>query len=697
MRSLGRSAFSLMFLFTAACGGGQNSSTTQEESVSSNIEGASMVTCSSDLECTSGSVCVGGVCEYAFDQHDPNADVGADSGASCADLYVAVSDCYGVYYDCVSVCEDQACADSCVADYDGCFNHEVSLGSEQGQSEFDAVRSCEEEVYPPCYDEGGEVYENCTQGCATQNCADGCADQANTYLSDCLIEGCFDAYSDCGVLTDASDSDSGSNGSNDGSSNGSGGSNEEVVFTCSELYECEDSCDGNQTCGQNCYDHGSDQAQSQWTTLIQCGQIYCDGNVVDAQEYRMCLQQMCPSQYNTCFSETSTGGGSGGGGGSSGSTGTGGYGTDTCGEGYGCIQSCYDTSFDENSFYACVDVCYNNMSTEAIGLMGNLSSCSNYECADVPGSIANYYQCQQDFCALEYNACMAHSNAGSSGGSGGSSGGGQSVGPHDTCFDVYQATIDVCSADYNDCANGCTTDQCGQACGDAYNDCVDAQLDAAPASEASLFQDVLDCWETNYDACYAAGGDVYNACSTNCASWDENCLSDCNDSANAAYQDCYNQECASAYENCDMVDGGSDDSAGSDQTSDSDPTVPETCLDIHLGVLDTCVTAYDACLSQCSSDACAQECGSEIQTCIADLQNAAPADAASDFQDVRDCRSNNYETCYAEGDAAYATCSAGCGGDADCESACNTPANEAYEACFFDTCASEYETCGIQE
>ena len=222
----------------------------------------------------------------------------ADPGLSCLEIYNAVSECYSTYYNCASACQDQACADACEATYNACYDAQLALGSLQGQGEFDGLRSCEENVYQGCYDEGGQVYNDCVANCSDDACAAACNDQATTVLQECMVDGCYNEYATCGVLEDdATEEGTGSDSS--GSDSGSGGGNQQ--FTCGELYDCEDACDGNRSCGQICYDNGTELAQQQWTTLIQCGQMYCDGNVASSQEYRGCLQSMCASDYNTCF------------------------------------------------------------------------------------------------------------------------------------------------------------------------------------------------------------------------------------------------------------------------------------------------------------------------------------------------------------------------------------------------------------
>ena len=61
-------------------------------------------------------------------------------GLTCLEVYNAVSACYTVYYGCSGACQDQSCADACEADYNDCFQVELSLGSAVAQEQFGALR-----------------------------------------------------------------------------------------------------------------------------------------------------------------------------------------------------------------------------------------------------------------------------------------------------------------------------------------------------------------------------------------------------------------------------------------------------------------------------------------------------------------------------------------------------------------------------
>jgi len=312
-------------------------------------------------------------------------------------------------------------------------------------------------------------------------------------------------------------------------------------FTCQELYECEDNCAGNQSCGQLCYDSGTDLAREQWTTLIQCGQVYCDGQVANAQEYKLCLNQMCPGDYATCFGGSSTGGNN--------HSANGGNGPATCGAGYACVQGCYETATSESSFMGCVDGCYTNMDSQANYLMGNLVNCADVECSNVPGSVNNYFQCISDFCGSELSACEAHGGSGQSSTDGSGSGTSTTPAPSD-CLGIHESVLAVCVPAFSTCAQACTTESCQQGCDNEITSCIEELKNSAPAQAATDFQAVLTCRQEHYESCYDEGNAAYSGCSSSCAASDNACLQSCEQQAGIAYEDCFDQNCATQYATC---------------------------------------------------------------------------------------------------------------------------------------------------
>ena len=611
----------------------------------------------------------------------------ADTGLNCATVYDQVSACYTTYYTCASACEDDACAQTCEANYTGCYGAQVALGSSSAQAAFSALRTCEDTNWDPCYASGGEVYTPCAESCADEACAQDCANQANDVLQACMQEACAEAYAACGVglqeetpeEAETPDPTQPDPGSGSGSGSGSGGA---TGLGCGALYACEDNCNGNETCGQACYDQGTDQAKGQWTQLIQCGMSYCNGQVASAQEYKTCLSEMCPQEYGVCFSA----GGNSGNGGGAGSAGA------TCGEGYTCIQTCYSTAYDESSFYGCVTQCEDAMSSQAMALMDTLTGCANVECYDVPGSLANYYKCIEDFCTTEYMACIDQPADNSGSGSG--SDGGATTGV-DTCLDVHLAVTNVCVPEYSSCMAACSDQSCADACSGEIAACIQAKQSAAPYEAGQEFAAVLSCRQSNFDTCNGEADAVLATCDAACAAGDQACLDSCTAQSDEAYEACYVNVCASEYATCGIT-GDSPGSSPGDGGATGE--THDSCLDIYQAVQDVCDAGYASCSQACSDQACADQCANEANACV-DTQVASatnPSDA-SDYEAVLSCWSSNYDTCYGQGGEVYQSCMDECTDSEDaCKQTCNEPAMAAYAECYNVACATEYATCGIE-
>lgn len=384
-----------------------------------------------------------------------------DTGWSCSQIFDEVAVCGGVYETCLDTCQDQACADQCYTNFSSCADLKVADGTVLAQSQYNDMTACEQTNYDACYGEGGVVYEGCAGACADEACAEGCNEPATAAFLGCLEGVCGSFYSICGV--DITPEVSGNDGT--GGTGGNGGGDTTVPEDnsgsldpggCGALYDCEDSCDGNTACGQACYNAGTDTAKMQWNSLITCGESECNGNVTNAAQYKVCLQQNCTELYNTCFETTMTpGDGTGTGTG----TGTGGVtGPGSCAEGYGCIKTCYDSSMDETTFYVCVETCYAALSPEGNAAMDTLTACTDVQCAGVPGDLNNFYQCHQDMCPTQYAACVGTSGGGGGGSvappTGGSCAGNCGSGAPEGCY-----CDDLCSQYGDCCADIC--DACG--------------------------------------------------------------------------------------------------------------------------------------------------------------------------------------------------------------------------------------------
>ena len=616
----------------------------------------------------------------------PQGSDDADTGLNCASVYEQVSACYTTYYTCASACGDDACAQSCEADYMACYGAQVALGSSAAKAAFDALRTCEDSNWDPCYESGGVVYDACAAACGDEACTQACANDANTVLQTCMSEACAQTYAECGVNVDG-EATAEPEPNDPGAPNGSGsdsGSAPSYGMTCGELYTCEDNCQGNQNCGQACYDQGTDQAKSQWTQLIQCGMSYCNGQVASAEEYKTCLSQMCPQEYGVCFSASGSNGPSGSGSGSSVGT--------TCGEGYNCIQSCYSTAFDESSFYSCVDGCNNAMSSQAKVLMDSLTSCADSQCYDVPGSLANYYKCIEDFCTNDYMACIDQPAGTPDSGSGASS-------DINTCLDVHVAVTELCVPTYATCMDACSDQNCAESCGGQITACIEAKQNAAPYQAGQDFGAVLACRQSHFDTCNSEADAVFATCDAACAAGDQACLQGCVQSSDDAYEACYVNVCASEYATCGISASGAN---SSEPTSPEEPLTPseshDSCVAIYEAVQAVCDAGYVSCSQACGDQACADACANEANACVDTQVGQAndPNDGVA-YEAVLACWNTHYESCYAEGGEIFEGCMASCtDGEDACKQSCNTPAMDAYAQCYSVSCANEYATCGIE-
>jgi hypothetical protein len=610
----------------------------------------------------------------------------ADTGLNCSTVYDQVSACYTTYYTCASACDDDACGQTCEANYTGCYGAQVALGSSAAQSAFDALRTCEDTHWDPCYASGGEVYEPCAADCADEACAQECANEANDVLQVCMNEACAEAYAACGVgeedepteESEAADPTQPDPTQPDPGS-GSGGSS---GMACGALYTCEDGCNGNETCGQACYSQGTDQAKSQWTQLIQCGMSYCNGQVASADAYKTCLSEMCPQEYGLCFS-----GGAGNGGGSGASGGT------SCGEGYTCIQTCYSTAYDAASFSSCVSQCEGAMGSQAAALMETLTGCANVQCYDVPGSLANYYKCIEDFCSPEYMACIDQPADNSGSGSGSTAG-------IDTCLDVHFAVSNLCVPEYSSCIGACNDQSCADACSGEIAACIQAKQNSAPYEAGQDFAAVLSCRQSNFDTCNGEADAVLGTCDAACGAGDQACIDGCIQSSDEAYEACYTEVCADAYAACGITDGDQSSPPGGDTPDGGSATGGGhgSCLAIYDAVQALCDAGYVTCSQGCSDQPCADACAADANACVDDQKaNATNPSDATDYEAVLTCWNTNYDSCYGEGGEVYQSCMGDCtDGEDACKESCNAPAMAAYATCYQVVCTHEYATCGIE-
>lgn len=186
-------------------GGALNDSQDDEDSSGGDSENPEAEDNSGETEAGSGTENAAEEGSTASEQsetasNDSESSSDSDTGASCMEIYYGIGDCYYEYDVCASNCQSNQCYDECEDAYGICFENELSLGSEQGQSEFNSLRACEQSLYPECYEDAIETWEACTDSCRDQQCADECSEEANVKYGDCMIEGCSDAYTTCGLI-----------------------------------------------------------------------------------------------------------------------------------------------------------------------------------------------------------------------------------------------------------------------------------------------------------------------------------------------------------------------------------------------------------------------------------------------------------------------------------------------------------------
>ena len=253
--------------------------------------------------------------------------------------------------------------------------------------------------------------------------------------------------------------------------------------------------------------------------------------------------------------------------------------------------------------------------------MNDLVSCSNVQCSDVPGSMQNYYQCQQDFCTAEYNACVndGGANSSSSGGQYGSNGQNGGASDLNTCADVHYAVLDVCVPGYSTCMANCSTQSCSDACGEEINTCIENQQNEVTFAEAQNFQAVRDCRSENFDSCNTEADDGYDTCVAGCGSTDTACQDNCADEANDAYETCFADACSSEYATCGIGASGNATDGASQFTAEAH----ETCLEIWEANTDVCSPNYFQCLEGCSTDSCNEGCVEDYTGCM-DAQKTRP-------------------------------------------------------------------------
>ena len=321
---------------------------------------------------------------------------GTATGLSCKEIYDAVSVCGSTYERCAAPRTEQACADGCYATLTTCIDGAVAQGSDLGQAQFDAIVACEETHFNTCYEEADGVFNSCAGLCRC-----GLPKQLRKPGQRNLAV--LHEFRVFGILRSLRRQP------------GPGGPRRLGYREWNRWrlglgrrrfrlgWRGGGRSSGRPAClWRTVRVRGQLQRESVlWPGVLRCGigpgedamecpdhlrESACNGNVSSAEQYKLCLQNDCTDLYNTCFGTSSfpvrregaveqprdSG---------------------TCGSGYGCIQDCYSTAFDELDFFGCVEICYAQMSPASVAVMDNLTACTDVQCAGGGGSLEDYFQC----------------------------------------------------------------------------------------------------------------------------------------------------------------------------------------------------------------------------------------------------------------------------------------------------------------
>jgi hypothetical protein len=151
-------------------------------------------------------------------------------------------------------------------------------------------------------------------------------------------------------------------------------------LTCSGIIDCLNQCaQGDNACGQACYDNGNTEAKAQFDALLSCvQQTQC------SFQDNTC-QQQCATQIDSCL------GGTSGGGGNPPPPPPPPTGSLTCTQLNDCVGQCQDQ--------ACADMCVQQSDQQSVDLL-----LAVYNCIDQTGCQA---EACNEACGSQINACVA--------------------------------------------------------------------------------------------------------------------------------------------------------------------------------------------------------------------------------------------------------------------------------------------------
>ncbi len=188
------------------------------------------------VQCANASLADEAQCKAQWDTCFPPAPPG---DLTCAQMF-----------QCISTCEDQACARACFQD-----------GTAEAQAQYEAI------------------YECFDQFCGTIEDEDAWLECANASIADeAQCKGVWEACQ---------------------------GSMPEGTLTCEEMFGCISACE-DQACAQECYADGTSEARAQYEAIYDCFDEYC-GTIEDEDAWLECANasiadpQQCQTAWETCM------------------------------------------------------------------------------------------------------------------------------------------------------------------------------------------------------------------------------------------------------------------------------------------------------------------------------------------------------------------------------------------------------------
>ncbi len=255
-------------------------------------------------------------------------DQACQSDGACDNEVCQVQDC-ATTYGCLAACGDSA---SC---YSACYGSATPAA----QSQVSELLSC---IRDSCADVTGEAYSGCVRdSCPDQvaacfpvgtgvwtcrevlDCVVNCPEGDEQCASECYQSGTRQAQDEFNDLADCLDTQCGDE--SDGfQACATAHCGEEIdtclptltgPASCEEVVDCMGDCQaGDQGCGSDCLETGTETAQAQYRELADCSEAHCAA--VSGDAFSSCLSGNCGAELDACLPPAHcplTGGGCGAG------------------------------------------------------------------------------------------------------------------------------------------------------------------------------------------------------------------------------------------------------------------------------------------------------------------------------------------------------------------------------------------------